>query len=299
MASKSEESILRSRLIVEDRTLKRCLRQLSTICARHSQMTCQEAQQASKHVLQEVRWFRHTVQVAVQSQQRCHSEIELYSKEQTELEKQIAQTSTEIERLSDSLEESRNHKRHKIAYDEIATEANKRPSRRQIEEEISQINNDIEQLEQEEVSHESVTQSLHSQYSVVVEELNKLANMSKSALSMQDLGIYLNDSDANADKPDSNSRSATIMSPSAMNSHDNPHDGFDTPIDTDMLEDTDIIHDPKDHSEGEEGEEGEDCEEGEEGEDEFADSRGDSINISSEEEGEEGECEDEEGELLG
>ncbi|KAI9473356.1 hypothetical protein H4R22_001931 [Coemansia sp. RSA 1290] len=275
MASKSEESILRSRLIVEDRTLKRCLRQLSTLCTRHPQLTCQEAQQASKHVLQEVRWFRHTVQVAVQSQQRCLDELQLYSNQQSSLEQQITEISRDIERLSDSLEESRNHKRHKIAYDEIAAEANKLPSRKQIEEEILQINNDIEQLEQEQVSHEAVTQSLNTQYAVVVEELNKLASMSKSALSMQDLDIYL-DSDVHPDKPDANARS-TIMSPSAINPH-----GFDTPIDADMLD----IQNPKDSDE--EGE-------AEDGEDGFVETE----SIVGSEEGEEGECEDEEGELLG
>ncbi|KAJ1748611.1 hypothetical protein LPJ78_004530 [Coemansia sp. RSA 989] len=188
---------------------------------------------------------------------------------------QITEISRDIERLSDSLEESRNHKRHKIAYDEIAAEANKLPSRKQIEEEILQINNDIEQLEQEQVSHEAVTQSLNTQYAVVVEELNKLASMSKSALSMQDLDIYL-DSDVHPDKPDANARS-TIMSPSAINPH-----GFDTPIDADMLD----IQNPKDSDE--EGE-------AEDGEDGFVETE----SIVGSEEGEEGECEDEEGELLG
>ncbi|KAJ2668664.1 hypothetical protein IWW42_005057 [Coemansia sp. RSA 1085] len=203
------------------------------------------------------------------------SDWTLYSNQQSSLEQQITEISRDIERLSDSLEESRNHKRHKIAYDEIAAEANKLPSRKQIEEEILQINNDIEQLEQEQVSHEAVTQSLNTQYAVVVEELNKLASMSKSALSMQDLDIYL-DSDVHPDKPDANARS-TIMSPSAINPH-----GFDTPIDADMLD----IQNPKDSDE--EGE-------AEDGEDGFVETE----SIVGSEEGEEGECEDEEGELLG
>ncbi|KAJ2450841.1 hypothetical protein EV183_004017 [Coemansia sp. RSA 2336] len=264
MASKSEESILRSRLIVEDRTLKRCLRQLSTLCTRSPQLTCQEAQHASKHVLQEVRWFRHTVQVAVQSQQRCLDELHIYTSQQTRLEAQIDETSREIERLSDSLEESRNHKRHKISYDEIAREANQLPSRKQLDEEILQINADVEQLEQEQASHDMVAQSLDAQYEVVLDELNKLADMSKSALSMQDLDIYLDAS--NLEKPDGNVRSA--MSPAAT-----PH-AFDTPIDADMLDVQDVSSDEEDPEDG-------------------------LVETDSMAGSEEGECEDEEGELIG
>ncbi|KAJ1783520.1 hypothetical protein LPJ62_005005 [Coemansia sp. RSA 2167] len=285
------DSILRSRLAVEDRALKRCLRQLSTMCARQARLTPEEAQQASKRVLQEVRWFRHTVQVAVQSQWRCQGEIGLYADQQEVLEGSITGACSEIERLSDSLEESRNHKRHKIAYDEIAIDANKRLARDRLAAEIDEINSEIEQLEQEEASHDAVTQSLHTQYAVVTDELNKLASMSKSALSMQDLGIYLGDADIHAEKAgsDRNPRASTDMSPAAHQHHDDPRDGFDTPIDSAMLEDTDAMHSADDHSESEEGEE--------EGEHALGDNADQTVIGSGSEE--EGECEDEEGELLG
>ncbi|KAJ2756948.1 hypothetical protein IWQ56_006302, partial [Coemansia nantahalensis] len=176
MASKTEESILRSRLVAEDRALRRCLRQLSTLCGRHARLSGEEAQQACARVLQEVRWFRHTVQVAAHSQRRCRVEIEQYTEQQAALEGQIADACAEIERLSSSLEESRSHKRHKIAYDEIAVEANRRPARQRLAAEIEGIEGEIEQLRQEEATHDAVARSLHAQYAVVVGELNKLAD---------------------------------------------------------------------------------------------------------------------------
>ncbi|KAJ2611719.1 hypothetical protein H4S08_003021 [Coemansia sp. RSA 1365] len=285
MASKTEDQILRSRLVAEDRTLKRGLRQLSTMCSRRSRLSPNETQQACKQVLQEVRWFRHTVQAAVQSQRRCIQEIGFYTEQQTALENQIAEACAQVARLYDSLEESRNHKRHKIAYDEIATEANKRPARARLEADIGEINGEIEQLVQEEVSHEVVTRSLHAQYSVVVDELKKLADMSKSALNMQDLGIYLGDGEIHAEKTgfEGNPHALADMTPTALHQPYDSHDDFGTPID-----------DPDASGGGQ------------------PDVRSDEIvaqndvadvaKITVEEEGEEGECdedEDEEGELLG
>ncbi|KAJ1905380.1 hypothetical protein GGI09_001123 [Coemansia sp. S100] len=196
MSTKSEEQILRSRLAVEDRPLKRCLRQLSTMCARHSSLTPDETRQACERVLHEVRWFRHTVQVAVQSQRRCEQEICSYTEQCVELDHGVAESHVEIKRLGDRLEESRSHKRHKVAYDEIAAEANNRPTRERLLRDFNELNTEIDQLRQEEASHEVVVEALRAQYLVVIGELGKLAETSKSALSMQDLGIYLGDADA-------------------------------------------------------------------------------------------------------
>ncbi|PIA16609.1 hypothetical protein COEREDRAFT_86991 [Coemansia reversa NRRL 1564] len=285
MASKTEDQILRSRLVAEDRTLKRGLRQLSTMCSRHSRLSPNETQQACQQVLQEVRWFRHTVQAAVQSQRRCIQEIRLYTEQQSALENQISEARAEVARLDDSLEESRNHKRHKIAYDEIAGEANKRPARARLEAEIGEINGDIEQLMQEEASHGAVTHSLHAQYSVVVGELKKLADMSKSALNMQDLGIYLGDGELHAEKTgfEGNPHALADMTPTTLHQPYDSHDDFGTPI-----EDPDAS-----------GEDQSDvCSDAIVAQDNVVDVAG----IAVEEEGEEGECgeeEDEEGELLG
>ncbi|KAJ2413169.1 hypothetical protein H4218_001304 [Coemansia sp. IMI 209128] len=199
MSTKSEDQILRSRLTVEDKPLKRCLRQLSTMCARHSRLSPEEARLACERVLQEVRWFRHTVQVAVQSQRRCEQEIRSYSEQCAGLDRGVADSHLEIKRLGDRLEESRNHKRHKVAYDEIAAEANNRPTRERLLRDFNDLNSEIEQLRQEEASHEVVVGALRAQYLVVIGELGKLAETSKNALSMQDLGIYLGDADADAD----------------------------------------------------------------------------------------------------
>ncbi|KAJ2712766.1 hypothetical protein H4R19_002584 [Coemansia spiralis] len=288
------ESILRSRLVTEDRVLRRCLRQLSTLCGRHTRLSGEEAQKACTRVLQEVRWFRHTVQVAAQSQRRCQLDVERYTEQQAALEGQIAEACAEIERLSSSLEESRSHKRHKMAYDEIAAEANRRPARQRLAAEIGEIESEVEQLRQEEATHDTVARSLQAQYAVVVGELSKLADMSKSALNMQDLGIYLGDGDVHGDKAggDANPHAAAGISPAMLR---RTGDGFAMPIDGLLGEDPDETHgDVGGHglSDGEEGEEGEEGGSGPR-----------PLSAATEEEGEEGECtrdrEDEEGELLG
>ncbi|KAJ1732599.1 hypothetical protein LPJ61_001972 [Coemansia biformis] len=298
MASKTEESILRSRLVAEDRALRRCLRQLSTMCARHARLSPEETQEACTRVLQEVRWFRHTVQVAAQSQRRCTQEVRLYTEQQAALEARITDAHAEIERLGSRLEDSRNHKRHKIAYDEIAAEANKRPARKRLADETDKINSEIEQLRQEEASHDAVARSLQTQYAVVIGELSKLADMSKNALNMQDLGIYLGDSDVHAEKagPDHGHLHASSgISPATPRQAGDPRDAFATPIDGPPLEDPREAHAGASmHGESSEGEEGEESE----------DDVGVSLSAAAaEEEGEEGECEhdreDEEGELLG
>ncbi|KAJ2748738.1 hypothetical protein IWQ56_007384, partial [Coemansia nantahalensis] len=134
--------------------------------------------------------------------------------------------------------------------------------------------------------------------------LNKLADMSKTALNMQDLGIYLGDGDGDthAEKAGADpSRHATSdMSPATPRRAGDAPAVFATPIDGPLGEDPDEAHGAGGagaSSDGEEGEEGEECEESEGG--------GPSTRLSAaiEEEGEVGECgrdrEDEEGELLG
>ncbi|KAJ2005193.1 hypothetical protein H4R26_002080 [Coemansia thaxteri] len=301
MATKSEEQVLRSRLIVEDRPLKRCLRQLSAICARHSHLSPEETRLACERVLQEVRWFRHTVQVATQSQRRCDLEIRAYSEQYAELERGIAESHIEIERLGDSLEESRNHKRHKVAYDEIAADANKRPTRDRLMKDFDDINAELGQLEMEKTSYEAVVGTLRAQYLVVAAELAKLGETSKNALSMQDLGIYLGDSAADADADamddvDCEKTAADLaadpimgISPATPRHPRAGHDGFDAPSDNAMRDDSAAVR--------EDGEDG-GSETGYNADLSGAQQQQDTaIGTDSEEEGEY--CgEDEEGELL-
>ncbi|KAI8322440.1 hypothetical protein GQ54DRAFT_148235 [Martensiomyces pterosporus] len=243
MAGKSEEQILRSRLVVEERPLKRCLRHFSAMCERSTKLTPEEAAKSCEGILQEVRWFRHTVQIAVQSQRRCEQEITAYDDQCTELEAQIDESRAEVKSLGDKLEESRNHKRHKIAYDEIAKEANRRPSREKLREEIDEINREIEQLQQEEAAHESLVESLRSQYTAVCSELGKLEEMSKSALNTQDLGIYLGDGDAMVESeggkagPGDQNNPSMGISPATPHGHGGGHDEFSASVaDTPLLD---------------------------------------------------------------
>ncbi|KAJ1994365.1 hypothetical protein GGI25_003764 [Coemansia spiralis] len=296
MAAKSEEQILRSRLIVEDRPLRRCLRQLSAMCARYTQLSPEETQAACDRVLQEVRWFRHAVQVAVQSQRRCEQEMQSYAEQQNDLASGMSVAKEEIKRLNESLEESRNNKRHKIAYDEIAVEANKRLSREKLLADISNITSEIGQLRQEETAHELVLESLHTQYATVVNEMKRLETMSKSALSMQDLGIYLGDGgDTEGDGVggEQGGHSSMGVSPTTPRQPGDPHGDFGTPIDDPMLDGAGdgqerIDRPPNGDEETEEGEDGSIGTEDEQyiGDTSIADSE------------EEGQCEDEEGELV-
>ncbi|KAJ2384723.1 hypothetical protein GGI23_006865, partial [Coemansia sp. RSA 2559] len=210
------------------------------MCARYDQLSPEETQASCERVMQEVRWFRHAVRVAARSQRRCDQETRHYNGYQAKLESEISDASTEIKRLNESLEESRNNKRHKIAYDEIAIEANKLPTRKRLSSDIATIATEIEQLKQEEVAHDSVLESLRAQYSTVLSEVRLLESMSKSALSMQDLGIYLGDSDnAEGDRIGDGHLSMGI-SPATPRQPGDPHGGdFGTPIDAPMLDDDD------------------------------------------------------------
>ncbi|KAJ2490789.1 hypothetical protein IWW37_002892 [Coemansia sp. RSA 2050] len=306
MSTKSEDQILRSRLAVEDKPLKRCLRQLSTMCARHSQLSPEEARLACERVLQEVRWFRHTVQVAVQSQRRCEQEIRSYSGQCAELDRGVVDSCLEIKRLGDKLEESRNHKRHKVAYDEIAAEANNRPTRERLLWDFNELNSEIEQLRQEEASHEVVVGALRAQYLAVIGELGKLAETSKNALSMQDLGIYLGDADADATGDVDCEKTTTAglamgISPTTPRQPEASHDDYATPTGDAMQSELVAARDSSlagqldgavlSYGSREEGEDG--------NSDDSYDSRTDAPQQGADSE-EEGECfgEEEEGELM-
>ncbi|KAJ1939059.1 hypothetical protein GGF37_004554 [Kickxella alabastrina] len=289
-----------------------------------------ETQAAGARVLQEVRWFRHTSQVAVQSQRRCEKELHTYSKRKRGLEDAITEGDADVERLGDRLEESRSHKCHRIAYDEIAAEANKYPSRQKLQLEIDELNNEIEQLRQEEAAHDTVVASLRTQYATVHEELRRLADMSATALSTQDLGIIMADADGDAEPHPS-----IGVSPATPHQPGNAHPVFGSPADDMPLgarDDDEDDDDDKDthgkaddnrecnagarnpNSEGTDNEEDGALDTADDNDDDDEDNNvnanvsvgvpaqspksPDEGGIVSEEE-EEGECEDEEGELLG
>ncbi|KAJ2719348.1 hypothetical protein GGI07_005260 [Coemansia sp. Benny D115] len=231
------EAILRSRLLVDDRSLRRCLRQLSTACSRYQKLTAEETQEAAERVLREVRWFEHTTQIALQSQARCEKELHAYAEQTRDLEDAISTAELEVSRLGDRLEESRSHKRHKIAYDEIAAEANKRPSRQKLQTEIDDLYAEIEQLQQEDVSLDSVVGSLRQQYNTVNDELRRLADIAAAALSMQDLGIILAEADAEADPH----VSSLGISPATPHQSDATQPHFDTPAENDDDDDDDVL----------------------------------------------------------
>ncbi|KAJ2699598.1 hypothetical protein FB645_005281 [Coemansia sp. IMI 203386] len=226
MATRSEESILRSRLVVEDRPLKRCLRQFSTLCSRYGQLSPEEAAASAARVLQEVQWFRHTTRVAEQSQRRCQQELRIYSEQIQNLESEIDSGKVEIASLDERLEESRSQKRYRIEYDEIAMEANKRPSRQRLQAEINELLNETDQMRQEETSHVGVMDSLRSQYASVRSELKRLADMAATALSVQDLGIILADSEADAEP-----HLSAGLSPATPHPAGSSHPDFGSPLD--------------------------------------------------------------------
>ncbi|KAJ2089859.1 hypothetical protein IW140_002824 [Coemansia sp. RSA 1813] len=221
---------------------------------------------------------------------------------QAKLESEILGASAEIKRLNEDLEESRNNKRHKIAYDEIATEANKLPTRERLSTDISAIASEIEQLEQEEEAHDAVLESLRAQYSTALDEMRRLESMSKNALSMQDLGIYMGDSgDTEGDRV--GGHLSMGISPTTPHQPGESHDDFGTPIDDPMLNDDDgdhgILESRLDKSNGDEEDDIEDGEDsGHDSDRQAMDGPHSARNINDIDSEEEGEYEDEEGELT-
>ncbi|KAJ2887671.1 hypothetical protein GGI21_006841, partial [Coemansia aciculifera] len=232
------------------------------------------------------------------------------------LSSSIAESRIEIKRLGDKLEESRNNKRHKVAYDEIAVEARGRPTRELLLKEFDEVNAEIEQLRQEEASHEIVVGALNAQFQVVINELGKLEETSKNALSMQDLGIFLGDGEADVDDTDTDAVGdadcektggslsagpAVGISPTTPRHLATSHDDYSTPVNGVAHDDSMLSRDSPSAAQLEETEHDYgDREEGEDDYDSKTKSAQQGTDIGADSEEEEGEClgEDEEGELL-
>ncbi|KAJ1807201.1 hypothetical protein LPJ56_004959, partial [Coemansia sp. RSA 2599] len=172
-------------------------------------------------------------------------ELQIYSEQIRSLEDQIASSKGEIAALNERLDESRSQKRYRIEYDEIAMEANKRASRQRLQTEIDELLNESEQMRQEEASHLGVMESLRSQYAAVRSELKRLADMAATALSVQDLGIILADSEADAEP-----HLSAGLSPATPHPAGPSHPGFGSPLDDPGL---DAHSDDDDNDDKEEG----------------------------------------------
>ncbi|KAJ1569481.1 hypothetical protein HK096_002988, partial [Nowakowskiella sp. JEL0078] len=166
-------SIIKTRLLIDSRPLKKCLRRFYTL---YSNLPAANAgaQQILVQFLADLSQFEASILKYQLLYEMNQHEILNYESECLKIENEAAQTKNEIIDLKVQLEEAQRRRKNKMEYDEIAREINKiatRASSRQnifrLKDEIEKLKNERQSLEKsQDLRRKAMNELVHSLYNV-------------------------------------------------------------------------------------------------------------------------------------
>ncbi len=155
LSSEQQEAVIKSRMQVDERTLRRVVKKLTLLLS----STDAEVVAASRLSFQsELEAFR--LQLArLSSIARNTSEVEIssYTHELSEIESEQEATQARIHALKRRLDEVRRERKNKLEYDVVAGEIVKLPTRAELDESLARLREQLDQVraEREKYTHMS------------------------------------------------------------------------------------------------------------------------------------------------
>ncbi|KIM25913.1 hypothetical protein M408DRAFT_330909 [Serendipita vermifera MAFF 305830] len=152
LTPEEEENLVNTRLAMEDRQQ---VRRVTKRWQMHVNSDIPHPE-SSEHFLLELESFRLAYRkndIIVRAEER---QVIEYQESKTRLEQEVIQVLDEIEKLKLTLEESQEHRRRKIAYDEIADKINELPSRAEQENQINALLAEVAAIKEEKAADDRV-----------------------------------------------------------------------------------------------------------------------------------------------
>ncbi|KAJ3090395.1 THO complex subunit 7 [Quaeritorhiza haematococci] len=176
-----EDSIIRTRILVDVRPLKKCLRRFHQFTANLAANNINDAQAVLDQFFTDLAQF----EAGMLKFQLVHDmnvrEVKHYEDEQFQIEQEIQEAKADIENLKLELEEAQRQRRNKMEYDSMAKTINKYPTRQQSQINITQLNVDITRLEAEKRSHAAALELRRKQFLTVMEALHTMQDIISDA----------------------------------------------------------------------------------------------------------------------
>ncbi|KAI8813176.1 Tho complex subunit 7-domain-containing protein [Cladochytrium replicatum] len=150
-----DELIIRSRLQVEVRPLRKCIRRYHTLVYALSQPQpdLDYARQLYAAFLVDLEQFELTLGKFKGGEISCRREIGYYELERSRIASEVQDASEDIIRLKAELENAQRRRQNRIEYDALAKEINAIPSRQTSLDNIERLRGEIERLKQQQREH--------------------------------------------------------------------------------------------------------------------------------------------------
>jgi len=144
-----EEQNIRNRLVIEERPLKRIIKKFNTLLGQYKSASREEWNSSLESLLIMIETLEINLHRSKQIYEMNDKEVREYKLKTENIEKRIIEGKIEIEELKKQLDLSKEERKNKLEYDEMARNINKYPSRSQIEKHMETLNKQIEMLEKE------------------------------------------------------------------------------------------------------------------------------------------------------
>lgn len=174
LSSEQQEAVIKSRMQVDERTLRRVVKKLTLLLS----STDAEVVAASRLSFQsELEAFR--LQLArLSSIARNTSEVEIssYTHELSEIESEQEATQARIHALKRRLDEVRRERKNKLEYDVVAGEIVKLPTRAELDESLARLREQLDQVRAEREKYTHMSHDAAQRMRGVIDGLEALRN---------------------------------------------------------------------------------------------------------------------------
>ncbi|KAI0091835.1 Tho complex subunit 7-domain-containing protein [Irpex rosettiformis] len=194
MSQQQEDSIIHTRITNDEKALRKVTRKFyhytsvafnsGVLVAPESSTSVDDARDA---FLLDLASFNMSLKKSLMVCEAEARQIEEYQRERGRIESEHASLTDQIEGLKVSLEQAHLQRRRKIEYDVIAEKINAFPSREELEQSITAIENDILAIQAEHENQNNVFQAQQTAMEIVISSIKDLRRLGKEDIDVTEV----------------------------------------------------------------------------------------------------------------
>ncbi|SJX60922.1 uncharacterized protein SRS1_12148 [Sporisorium reilianum f. sp. reilianum] len=174
LTSEQQESIIKQRMQVDERTLRRLVKKLALLLSSKDAESVCSARLSFKADLEALRI--QLLRLSSTAHGTCRVEIASYAQELSEIEAEQHETQGRIDALKQKLQDVRRERKNKLEYDVVAGEIVKLPTRMELEASLARLGEQLQGVKAEREKYVDMSRDAAQRMGVVVGGLDALRN---------------------------------------------------------------------------------------------------------------------------
>lgn len=174
LTSEQQELIIKQRMQVDERTLRRLVKKLTLLLASKDAESVSSSRLSFKADLEAFRL--QLLRLSSIAHGTCQVEVASYAAELSEIEAEQQQTQGRIDALKQKLQDVRRERKNKLEYDVVAGEIVKLPTRKELEESLGRLSDQLHGVKAEREKYVDLSKRAAQRMGVVIEGLGELRN---------------------------------------------------------------------------------------------------------------------------